>query len=123
VWHYNVTYFPSNDVATVTRRKKNGTSQEVDCPTMFKDYNEHMGGVDLVVDYFEAVLGCHLRTRRWTNVVVWFVLNSMAAMTYNLTRAATHVNHSLNHLQTQWEIINGLANNHPEIGKSKKRKS
>jgi hypothetical protein len=116
------TYFPSNDVATVTRRKKNGTSQEVDCPTMFKDYNEHMGGVDLV-DYFEAVLGCHLRTRRWTNVVVWFVLNSMAAMTYNLTRAATHVNHSLNHLQTQWEIINGLANNHPEIDKSKKRKS
>jgi hypothetical protein len=110
------THYPSDATCKIKRRCKD-TTKEVDAPEMFGRYNEMMGGID-TIDQLVANLGCHLRTRRWTNVVFFHVINSLSAHAYALAKRAGAT--KLTHLQFQWEIMRGLSEQNP-IPKGQKR--
>lgn len=42
------------DTITVKRKEKNGARVDIDCPTLVKDYSQHMGYVDKA-DMFKSI--------------------------------------------------------------------
>lgn len=56
--------FHGNEAAKVTRTQKDVSKKEFECPTMVKDYNEHMGGVDKS-DMLKALYGLDRKCMKW----------------------------------------------------------
>lgn len=52
-------YFASNfhgsDTTSVNRKQKDGSSLSIQCPTVVKDYNEHISGVDHADRYIDLM--------------------------------------------------------------------
>lgn len=56
---------------------------EIDCPQIIKDYNRHMGGVDLM----DGLLGryrIHMKTRKWSNRIFYHLIDVAVINAYLL---------------------------------------
>ncbi|XP_036345682.1 piggyBac transposable element-derived protein 3-like [Rhagoletis pomonella] len=63
------------DPCTVKRYdKKEKATKTIPCPQIVKDYNQHMGGVDLM-DSFMSRHKITLKSRKWTNRVFYHLLD------------------------------------------------
>lgn len=64
---------PSNE-ATVIRKQKDGNSQVVACPTMVKEYNQHMGYVDKT-DMLKSVYEIDRKSKKWWHRIMWHFID------------------------------------------------
>lgn len=62
--------YHGNELTTVARRDKSGVQHEVSCPTVVKDYNTYMGGVDHA-DQLRAAYGLDRRSKKWWHRLFW----------------------------------------------------
>lgn len=59
-----ISNFHGSEVTSVKRKQKDGTSKEVACPAVVRDYNQMMGGVDHA-DQLKAAYGLNRRSKKW----------------------------------------------------------
>ncbi|XP_036340573.1 piggyBac transposable element-derived protein 3-like [Rhagoletis pomonella] len=63
--------------------KKDKTVKMISCPQIIKDYNRHLGGVDLL----DSCLGRHkiaMKSRKWTNRIFYHLLDLTCATSWIL---------------------------------------
>ncbi|XP_055911774.1 piggyBac transposable element-derived protein 3-like [Eupeodes corollae] len=65
--------YHGNELTTVARRDKSGVQHEVSCPTVVKDYNTYMGGVDHA-DQLRAAYGLDHRSKKWWHRLFWGII-------------------------------------------------
>lgn len=65
--------------------RKTKTRDEMDCPNIIREYNAHMGGVNLM----DGLLGryhIHMRTTKWSNQIFYHLLDMAMVNAYLLYR-------------------------------------
>ena len=75
-----------NDDATVQRRNRDGTVQQVPCPPSVVAYNRCMGGVDRG-DQLRQYYRVRCKTRKSYRYIFWFLFDSCAVNAYILRKA------------------------------------
>lgn len=63
--------------------KKDKSHYEIDCPHIIKEYNRHMGGVDLI----DGLIGRYhirMKTRKWTNRIFYHLIDVAMVNAYIL---------------------------------------
>ena len=75
--------------ATVQRRLKNGTQISVPCPIAIKEYNEHMGGVDLN-DQLRRYYGVRSKGRKFYKYIWWFLFDVAVTNAFILCKHHTN---------------------------------
>lgn len=63
-----------NEIQTVSRKLKDGTSQDITCLQLVKDYNSHMGYVDQS-DMFVSLYKVDRKSRKWWHRLFWHFLD------------------------------------------------
>ncbi|OWR52641.1 hypothetical protein KGM_202606 [Danaus plexippus plexippus] len=74
----------NKQISKVTRwDRKKKTHYDIDCPQIIKEYNRHMGGVDLM----DGLLGRYhirMKTRKWTNRIFYHMVDVAMVNAYIL---------------------------------------
>ena len=61
-------------VNTATRKVKDGTTIDVQCPEAVTQYNKYMGGVD-ISDQIRGYYNIHIKSRKFYKYFFWFVFD------------------------------------------------
>lgn len=70
------------DVTTVKRRTKDGTTEDVPCPTMLRDYNKYMNAVDK----FDQKKSCYevdRKSRKWWHRIFFYFLHACVVNSFS----------------------------------------
>lgn len=65
--------YHGSEQTTVARRDQKGVQHDISCPTVVKDYNAFMGGVDHA-DQLRASYGLNRRSKKWWHRIFWGIL-------------------------------------------------
>ncbi|XP_050298588.1 piggyBac transposable element-derived protein 4-like [Anthonomus grandis grandis] len=65
-------HYPAN-LETASRRKKDGSKEDVECPSLVNDYNQHMGYVDKF-DMLKSLYEIDRKSRKWWHRFFFLVL-------------------------------------------------
>lgn len=65
--------YHGGESTTVARRDRNANLKNVNCPTVVKDYNSFMGGVDHA-DQLRSAYGLDRKSKKWWHRIFWGLL-------------------------------------------------
>lgn len=86
------TYVGSEPAETITRYdKKLKTNVQVSCPRVIKEYNAHMGGVDLM-DSFIGRYHIRIKSRKWTTRLFYHLMDMTVINAWVLYKKVSTVN-------------------------------
>lgn len=86
------TYVGAEPAETITRyEKKLKTNVQVSCPRVIKEYNAHMGGVDLM-DSFIGRYRIRIKSRKWTTRLFYHLLDMTVINAWVLYKKVSTVN-------------------------------
>ena len=83
--------FHGTDTSNVSRRLRDGSKKEFDCPLAVKEYNRYMGGVDLA-DFQSAVNGRSCKSPKWWDRIFGGLLDRTLANSFVVSKKLTHEN-------------------------------
>lgn len=78
---YLASNYHGNETTTVQRTSKNGSKSDVTCPTLVKDYNAFMGGVDHA-DRLRALYCVDRKSKKWWLRIFWGLLDIVFVNAY-----------------------------------------
>jgi len=97
------------DTTTVQRRQKDGRKIVVKCPTVARDYNQHMGGVDKH-DMYKQLYGIDRKSVKWWHRLFFGLLDMSLVNSFLLFKQHTESPISL--LEYRREIATSLITHH-----------
>lgn len=78
---YLASNYHGNETTTVQRTSKDGSKSDVTCPTLVKDYNAFMGGVDHA-DRLRALYCVDRKSKKWWLRIFWGLLDIVFVNAY-----------------------------------------
>lgn len=69
-----VSNYHGSETCVVKRTDKNGSKSDVSCPTVLKDYNQYMGGVDRA-DRLRALYPVDRKSNKWWHRIFWGLMD------------------------------------------------
>jgi len=79
----------SQEMTTVKRKQKDGTSVDVTCPAAVAFYNKHMGGVDLH-DHKRKLYSCSRKSQKWWPRLFYFLVDVAVVNAHILESLSPH---------------------------------
>lgn len=70
---------------TISRKEKDGSSKEIDCPLVF-NYNQHMGYVDKL-DMLKSTYEIDRKSKKWWHRIVWYFIDMAVVNAYTIFKA------------------------------------
>lgn len=110
-----------NDVQTVSRKNKDGTSQDITCIKIVKDYNKHMGYVDQS-DMYISLYKINRKSKKWWHRLFWHFLDLVVVNSYILYTARAESMTSLSLKDFRLAVALGLIGAPPDT-KTRGRRS
>ncbi|XP_023019185.2 piggyBac transposable element-derived protein 4 [Leptinotarsa decemlineata] len=117
---FSSNYHGPDDVQTVSRKQKDGSSQNIACLQLVHDYNAHMGHVDQS-DMFLSLYKVNRKSRKWWHRLFWHFLDLSIVNSFIIFRDRSPTK-SLNLKDFRLAVAAGLIGADPAIPK-KGRKS
>ena len=74
--HHNPT-----KIESVGRKQKDGTIQDVNCPSLVKDYNANMGFVDKM-DMLKSIYEVDRKSKKWWPRIFWYFVDISVVNAY-----------------------------------------
>lgn len=112
--------FHGSENTTVPRKDNKGVVHDINCPTIVRDYNKYMGGVDHA-DQLRSAYGLDRKSKKWWHRIFWGVLEIAFVNSYIVY---CEVEEKITLLQYRRAVSCGLMNFKEEPhNKSLKRKS
>lgn len=108
------------DVQTVSRKQKDGSSQNIDCLKLVKDYNSHMGYVDQS-DMFVSLYKLNRKSRKWWHRLFWHFLDLTIVNAFIIFRDRTPDTRSMTLKDYRLAVAIGLIGADPSMPKKGKR--
>lgn len=101
-----------SEKTTVHRRNKKGEREAVVCPSAIRDYNLHMGGVDMF-DQLHSSYNISWKSRRWWMKIFYYLIDAAVVNSYIAYKTAhkTANNNSskcMTHLQFRSALVDEL---------------
>ncbi|XP_050293785.1 piggyBac transposable element-derived protein 4-like [Anthonomus grandis grandis] len=82
---------PAN-LETASRRKKDGSKEDVECPSLVNDYNRHMGYVDKF-DMLKSLYEIDRKSRKWWHRIFWMLICPFTLLLLDVPNAVAARNH------------------------------
>jgi hypothetical protein len=79
------------DKLTITRKKNNGSTIQIDCPRAINNYNKYMGGVDLN-DQLRNYYTFHLKSRKSYKYIFFFLFQLCVTNAFILSKHYSSIN-------------------------------
>ena len=76
------------DICSVPRKEKDGSSKDIPCPNIVRDYNAHMGYVDKM-DMLKSIYEIDRKSKKWWHRVLWYFLDVSIVNSYILFKNRT----------------------------------
>ena len=92
------TNWDPQEVVKVSRKKKDGTIIDIDCPKVVQMYNQKMGGVDRG-DRYRKYYELRMKSRKVYKYIFWFLVEISMLNAYILTKYITSVGKPLLHFK------------------------
>ena len=73
-----ISNFHGTERVTISRKQKDGSKLEIECPKVVKDYNKRMGGVDKA-DMLCAIYGVGRKSKKWWHRIFFGLLDRTIA--------------------------------------------
>ncbi|XP_018561258.1 piggyBac transposable element-derived protein 4-like [Anoplophora glabripennis] len=102
------------DIQNVSRRQKDGSSKNITCLQLVKDYNSHMGYVDQS-DMFVSLYKVNRKSRKWWHRLFWHFLDLSLVNAYIIFRDRLQNNRSLNLKDFRLAVAIGLVGADPSV--------
>lgn len=110
------------DIDTVSRKKKDGTSEEITCPKLVKDYNANMGFVDKM-DMLKSIYEVDRKSKKWWHRIFWYFLDVSLVNAFIIFKSRA-AGKSLTLKMFRLAVANGLIGAEPAVPrKGRKRLS
>lgn len=103
------------NVATVSRRNKHGTLEEIPCPKLVKDYNANMGFVDKM-DMLKSIYEVDRKSKKWWHRIFWYFLDVSLINSYILFKQRSDGN-TLSLKTFRLSVALGLIGAKPDLPK------
>lgn len=81
--HFLSNYADPTDIREANRKRKDGTSDKINCPLMVVDYNKNMGYVDKL-DMLKSIYEIDRKSKKWWHRIFWYLLDISLVNSYVL---------------------------------------
>ncbi|KAJ8926403.1 hypothetical protein NQ314_021189 [Rhamnusium bicolor] len=62
------------EICSIPRKEKDGSSKDIRCPNIVRDYNAHMGYVDKM-DMLKSIYEIDRKSKKWWHRIMWYFLD------------------------------------------------
>lgn len=99
---------------TASRRKKDGSKEDVVCPSLVIDYNRHMGYVDKF-DMLKSLYEIDRKSRKWWHRIFWYFVDATVINSYIIFKS--RMPNTMTLKQFRLSVVSGLVGANPEQAK------
>lgn len=108
-------YHDPSESQTTSRRRKDGSLEEVSCPTLVKDYNANMGFVDKM-DMLKSIYEIDRKSKKWWHRIFWYFVDVSLINSFIIFKDRSKTC-SLKLKSFRLAVVNGLIGAMPDMPK------
>lgn len=114
--HFLSNYHNPNEITSVNRRQRDGSMNVVPCPSVVKDYNKFMGGVDKA-DMLKSLYEISRKSKKWWHRIFFHFVDVTVTNAYIIFRERSPNTKGLTLKQFRLSVVEGLVTSNIETPK------